>query len=75
MQWLRGVVAEGPLPGYRGEVICAMVNLDPSRPVSVARGERIAQLVVVAVPAVAPTWAEELPESERGDGGFGSTGR
>jgi dUTP pyrophosphatase len=61
--------------GYRGEVICAMVNLDPERPVRISRGERIAQLVLVAVPHADPTWVEELPPSERGDGGFGSTGR
>jgi dUTP pyrophosphatase len=61
--------------GYRGEVICSVVNLDPSEKVEVHVGDRIAQLVIVALPAVAPAWAEELPTSERGDGGFGSTGR
>jgi dUTP pyrophosphatase len=61
--------------GYRGEVTCAVVNLDRSSPVSIRRGDRIAQLVVVAVPDVTPEWAEELPSSERGEGGFGSTGR
>ena len=60
--------------GYRGEVTCAVVNLDRTRPVAVARGDRIAQLVIVALPAVVPSWAEELPPSERGEGGFGSTG-
>jgi dUTP pyrophosphatase len=60
--------------GYRGEVICAVVNLDPSIPVAIAKGDRIAQLVIVALPAVAPAWAESLPETVRGDGGFGSTG-
>ena len=52
-----------------------MVNLDRVAPASIAAGDRIAQLVVVAVPSVSPEWAEELPESERGHGGFGSTGR
>lgn len=61
--------------GYRGEVTCAMVNLDRSRPVVIKRGDRIAQLVVVPAPSVVPQWVEELPASERGDGGFGSTGR
>ncbi len=61
--------------GYRGEVVCAVVNLDRSRAVHVARGERIAQLVVVALPTVEPVWAAELPASERAEGGFGSTGR
>ena len=60
--------------GYRGEVICAVVNLDPSEKVEIRVGDRIAQLVVVAVPAVAPAWADELPPSARGEGGFGSTG-
>ena len=61
--------------GYRGELICAMVNLDRERSVHVARGDRIAQLVIVGLPSVRPTWVEHLPQSERGDGGFGSTGR
>ncbi len=60
--------------GYRGEVICAVVNLDPSTPVAIAKGDRIAQLVIVEVPEVEPAWAEALPETVRGDGGFGSTG-
>jgi dUTP pyrophosphatase len=60
--------------GYRGEVICAVVNLDRDEPVKVARGDRIAQLVVVPVAELEPVWAEELPESPRGDRGFGSTG-
>jgi dUTP pyrophosphatase len=61
--------------GYRGEVTCAVVNLDRSEPVTIHRGDRIAQLVVVAVAEVTPEWVDELPPSERGDGGFGSTGR
>ena len=60
--------------GYRGEVICAVVNLDRSEPVKIARGDRIAQLVIVAVPDVAPAFVDELPPSTRGEGGFGSTG-
>ena len=60
--------------GYRGEVVCAVVNLDREQPVSIAKGDRIAQLVIVAVPEVRPTWVEELPGSTRGEGGFGSTG-
>ena len=61
--------------GYRGQVMCAVVNLDRSEPVTIAKGDRIAQLVVVAVADVAPGWVNELPETGRGDGGFGSTGR
>ncbi|HEY7283170.1 MAG TPA: dUTP diphosphatase [Actinomycetota bacterium] len=60
--------------GYRGEVTCAVVNLDPDAAVTVRRGDRIAQLVVVEVPAMEPVWVDELPESERGHGGFGSSG-
>jgi dUTP pyrophosphatase len=60
--------------GYRGEVTCAVVNLDREQPVKILRGDRIAQLVIVAVPSVSPTWVEELPSSSRGEGGFGSTG-
>jgi dUTP pyrophosphatase len=60
--------------GYRGEIIIAAVNLDRSDPVTIARGDRIAQLVIVALPSVSPVWSNELPASERGRGGFGSTG-
>jgi dUTP pyrophosphatase len=60
--------------GYRGEVTCAVVNLDPEQPVLIARGDRIAQLVIVAVPQVRPSWVDELPPSVRGEDGFGSTG-
>jgi len=60
--------------GYRGEVTCAVVNLDRERPVSIKQGDRIAQLVIVPVEVVEPSWSEELPQSQRGEGGFGSTG-
>jgi dUTP pyrophosphatase len=60
--------------GYRGEVICSVVNLDRTEPVAIAAGDRIAQLVIVALPSVRPVWADELPPSSRGEGGFGSTG-
>jgi dUTP pyrophosphatase len=60
--------------GYRGEMLCAVVNLDPEKPVRIARGDRIAQLVVVEIPQLAAVWAQELPETHRGEGGFGSTG-
>jgi dUTP pyrophosphatase len=60
--------------GYRGEIICAVVNLDRDEGVKVARGDRIAQLVVVPVAELEPVWADELPESRRGERGFGSTG-
>lgn len=60
--------------GYRGEVTCAVVNLDRKQTVSIRRGDRIAQLVVVPVPSLEPAWVDQLPGSERGEGGFGSTG-
>jgi dUTP pyrophosphatase len=60
--------------GYRGEVICAVVNLDPHEAVEIAAGDRIAQLVVVALPTVTPGLVDELPPTARGEGGFGSTG-
>jgi dUTP pyrophosphatase len=59
--------------GYRGEVICAVVNLDRETAVRIAKGDRIAQLVVIAIPDVKPTWAERLSDTSRGLGGFGST--
>lgn len=60
--------------GYRGEVICAVVNLDRKQPVRISRGDRIAQLVIVDVPELEPEWVDDLPPSTRGAGGFGSTG-
>ncbi|HSL68398.1 MAG TPA: dUTP diphosphatase [Actinomycetota bacterium] len=60
--------------GYRGEVTCAVVNLDRDQGVKIRRGDRIAQLVVVALPQILPSWVDELPPSSRGEGGFGSTG-
>jgi dUTP diphosphatase len=60
--------------GYRGEIVCAVVNLDRENAVRIERGDRIAQLVVVAVPDVEPAFVDALPSSSRGEGGFGSTG-
>jgi dUTP pyrophosphatase len=60
--------------GYRGEVTCAVVNLDRSEPVHIRRGDRIAQLVIVPIARAQPVWMDELPPSERGSGGFGSSG-
>ena len=60
--------------GYRGEVTCAVVNLDRDQAVKISRGDRIAQLVVVALPQILPSWVDDLPPSSRGEGGFGSTG-
>ena len=60
--------------GYRGPLVCAVVNLDRSSAVLIRRGDRIAQLVIVALPQVRPIVVEQLPPSERGVDGFGSTG-
>lgn len=60
--------------GYRGEVKVILVNLDRDEPVYVARGEKIAQLVVQRVEHAELMEIDELPESDRGTGGFGSTG-
>src|SRR5665213_4076623 len=61
--------------GYRGEVKVALVNLDPVQSYSVQPGDRIAQLVILPTPDVEFDEVENLPESTRGEGGFGSTGR
>lgn len=60
--------------GYRGEVRVALLNTDASEPYEVHVGDRIAQLIVMPVPHVTYTRVEELPESVRGAGGFGSSG-
>jgi dUTP pyrophosphatase len=61
--------------GYRGEIRVILVNHDPATPVTLARGDRIAQLVVQKVERVELAEVETLPESARGAGGFGSSGR
>ncbi|MGD2067199.1 MAG: dUTP diphosphatase [Gemmatimonadota bacterium] len=60
-------------PDYRGEVRVLLQNLGPES-VTIARGDRIAQLVFARFEAPAVTEARELGETERGTGGFGSTG-
>jgi dUTP pyrophosphatase len=58
---------------YRGEVKVILINHGPE-PFRVARGDRIAQLVVAPVAPVRFERVDVLPETERGEGGFGSTG-
>ena len=60
--------------GYRGEVLVSVVNLDRDEAYTIRRGERIAQLVVVAHASVEVEELGSLPASERGVGGFGSSG-
>ena len=59
--------------GYRGEIRVVLLNTDLSEPFVVEPGMRIAQLVVLPVPELELAEVEELPESERGVRGFGST--
>ena len=60
-------------PGYRGELRVVLLNTDAREPFTVEPGMRIAQLVVLPVPAVALVEVDELTESERGVQGFGSS--
>ena len=59
---------------YRGELKVCAVNLDDERSISIERGERIAQLVIQRVPVVRLVEVDELDETDRGAGGFGSSG-
>lgn len=59
---------------YRGELKVCAVNLDSSKPIKIERGERIAQLVIQKVPVVRLVEVSELDETDRGQGGFGSSG-
>lgn len=60
--------------GYRGEIRVCLLNTDRSRPVRLARGDLIAQLVVQRVATADFELLDALPESSRGTGGHGSTG-
>jgi dUTP pyrophosphatase len=60
--------------GYRGEIKVILLNTDASQPVSLRRGDRIAQLVVQRVEHVMFREVPVLPDSVRGERGFGSTG-
>lgn len=59
---------------YVGEVVIYLRN-DGTNPWHIEAGDRVAQVVLVPVLMIQPTWADELPETGRGAGGFGSTGR
>ncbi|WP_308608297.1 dUTP diphosphatase [uncultured Corynebacterium sp.] len=60
--------------GYRGELKVCLINLDPTNAVEIAKGDRIAQLVVQKVELSPLLEVDELDETERGAGGHGSTG-
>ncbi len=60
--------------GYRGEIKVLLINHDLHEPVDLNRGDRIAQLVIQRVEHALFAEVETLPDSVRGDGGYGSTG-
>jgi dUTP pyrophosphatase len=60
--------------GYRGEVQVLLLNTDRATPFTIAAGDRIAQLVLVGIEAPPVVEVESLSDSERGPGGFGSSG-
>lgn len=59
---------------YRGELKVCAINLDPEREIHITKGERIAQLVIQKVPRVSLMEVDSLDETDRGVGGFGSSG-
>lgn len=61
--------------GYRGEVKVILLNTDLENSVRISRGDRIAQLVIQSVPVVALEEVGDLDGSQRGEGGFGSSGK
>ena len=60
--------------GYRGEIQVCLVNLDPTTPIRLSRGDRIAQLVIQRFESARFEEVDVLPDSVRGEGGYGSTG-
>jgi dUTP pyrophosphatase len=60
--------------GYRGEIRVLLLNTDREQPFELAAGDRIAQLVLVRVELPTPVEVSSLTDSERGAGGFGSSG-
>jgi dUTP diphosphatase len=61
--------------GYRGELRVLLLNTDPAETFRVEPGDRIAQLVIAPIATPEPVEVEDLTESLRGGGGFGSSGR
>lgn len=60
--------------GYRGEIKVTLLNTDRRAPYAIAAGDRIAQLVIMPVARARFVPVQKLPGSQRGEGGFGSTG-
>lgn len=59
---------------YRGEIVVCLLNTDQSTPIHIARGDRIAQMVVQPVSEARLHEVDALPGTHRGEGGYGSTG-
>lgn len=59
---------------YRGEIKIIAINLDPSQTLVINRGDKVAQLVIQPVARVTLVECDELDQTARGEGGFGSTG-
>jgi dUTP pyrophosphatase len=59
---------------YRGEIKVIAINLDPTTPIRISRGDKIAQFVIQAVVRAELVEVDELDATARGEGGFGSTG-
>ena len=59
---------------YRGEIICALIN-HGDEAIQIDAGMRVGQLIIESIATPEPVWSEDLSETERGQGGFGSTGR
>jgi len=72
----RGLKTAGGIidAGYRGELGVVVRNLGPE-PIELDHGDRIAQLLIIPIATPAPIEVDELGDTTRGDGGFGSTGR
>lgn len=60
--------------GYRGEIKVTLLNTDSAEAFEIQPGDRIAQLIIMPVTRARYIPVDELPDSERGEGGFGSTG-
>ncbi|GAA3047562.1 dUTP diphosphatase [Gordonia defluvii] len=60
--------------GYRGEIKVCLINLDPTEPIAIKRGDRIAQLIVQRVELPELEEVDELDDTSRGVGGYGSSG-
>ncbi len=61
-------------PGYRGELMIILLNTDPELPFAIHAGDRIAQLLLVALPDIELVEVDELDDTARGARGFGSSG-